>query len=152
MHQPVAPRAARVASAVLAALALLGAGVPAASAATVTVHIRDTLDPKPLTIAPGTAVRWVNDSDNRYRMRSRSGPVEFDSGNLEPGESYTFLFQVAGTYPYVDDRERDDPAFHGTITVRAGSSPVASPPPDGGGGTPAPAPARGTERLAQREV
>jgi plastocyanin len=150
MHQPVAPRAARVASAVLAAVALLGAGVPAASAATVTVHIRDTLDPKSLTIAPGTAVRWVNDSDNRYRMRSRSGPVEFDSGNLEPGESYTFMFQVGGTYPYVDDRERDDPAFHGTITVRAGSVPAATPPPGGGGGTPSPGLASGTVHMAGR--
>ena len=124
-------------------LAVLVAGLlPAAvDAATVTVHIGQGLSPRTLTIAPGTTVRWVNESDNRYRMRSRNGPEEFDSGNIEPGESYSFTFRLAGTYPYLDDRDRDDPNFHGTITVSATPpaatatpAPDGSPPAGGGGG------------------
>jgi plastocyanin len=118
----------------------------------VTVHIRESLEPKTLTVGPGTAVRWVNESQNRYRMRSRSGPVEFDSGNLEPGASFMFVFTVEGTYPYLDDRERDDVDFHGTIIVAAGGSggsagPAATP---GAGTTPAPASTSATVHMAGR--
>lgn len=130
---------------------LLPAGV---DAATVTVHIGSSLNPKTLTIAPGTTVRWVNESDTRYRMRSRNGPEEFDSGNLEPGESFSFTFRFAGTYPYLDDRDRDDPDFHGTIAVAAAApAETANPAPDGnspaggGGGS---VPASGTIHMAGR--
>ena len=140
-------------------LAVLVAGLlpPAVDAATVTVHLGSSLNPKALTIAPGTTVRWVNESDNRYRMRSRNGPEEFDSGNIEPGESFSFTFRLAGTYPYLDDRDRDDPDFHGTITVSAAPPATAPTPapngtaPAGGGGGSAPtAPASATVHMAGR--
>ena len=126
---------------------------PSVDASTVTVHLGDSLTPRTLTVAPGTTVRWSNESGNRYRMRSRTGPVEFDSGNIEPGESYSFTFTVPGTYPYLDDRDRDDPDFHGTIVVSsssggssggggsaggAGGGSAANPPAGGGGGGAAP--------------
>ena len=46
------------------------------------------------------------------------GPEEFDSGNLEPGESFTFTFSLEGSYPYRDERDDDDGAYAGTIVVR----------------------------------
>src|SRR5688572_24093818 len=83
---PAAARAALAALAVL--LVLLPAVAAPVLAADATVHIRDGgLDPMRLVVAPGTTVTWVNDASDRHRMRSHSGPTEFDSGNLEPGES-----------------------------------------------------------------
>lgn len=150
--------------------AVLAASLPTAvDAATVTVHLGNSLSPKTLTVAPGTTVRWTNESGDRYRMRSRTGPVEFDSGNIEPGESYSFTFTVPGTYPYLDDRDRDDADFHGTIVVSSssgggssgsagggsagggsasGGGSAANPPAGGGGGGAAPATA--TVHMANR--
>ena len=71
MPPSVAPLAARLALGLALLISSLGLA-PTASAATVTVHIGAALDPKGITVTPGTAVRWVNESANRYRMRSRS--------------------------------------------------------------------------------
>jgi plastocyanin len=136
---------------------LIGGLLPAAvSAATVTVHMAGGLSPRSITVAPGTTVRWVNDSDDRHRMRSRNGPVEFDSGNIEPGESFTFTFGAVGTYPYLDDRDRDDAEFHGTVIVAEPSAGGGSGSGGGGGsggGAPAPAehaPSAATVHMAGR--
>lgn len=83
------------------------------------VVIRSSLRPPMLEIPAGTTVTWRNADDERHRMRSRSGPEEFDSGNLEPGEAFSFTFSIAGTYPYLDEREDDDAAYFGTIVVSA---------------------------------
>jgi len=154
-------RAWRVA---LTLAAVLAAALPTAvDAATVTVHLGPSLSPKTLTVAPGTTVRWVNESGDRYRMRSRTGPVEFDSGNIEPGEAFSFTFTRAGTYPYLDDRDRDDPDFHGTIVVSAssgggsgggssggGSGGGSAPNPPAGGGGGGAAPTSATVHMANR--
>ena len=138
---------------------LIGGLLPAAvDAATVTVHMAGGLSPRSITVAPGTTVRWINDSDDRHRMRSRNGPVEFDSGNIEPGESFSFTFGATGTYPYLDDRDRDDSDFHGTVIVAANSAGGSGSGGGGsgggsGGGAPAPAenaPSSATIRMAGR--
>ena len=140
--RPVRPaRSARPFRLGLVLAVLIGGLLPAAvDAATVTVHMAGGLSPRSITITPGTTVRWVNESGNRYRMRSRTGPVEFDSGNIEPGESFSFTFTSSGTYPYLDDRDRDDSSFHGTIVVTSSSGGSGS---GGSGGEPA----RTTDRL-----
>ena len=133
----------------LAVLALVAAlAAPAgAAASTVTIRLTDRVTPADVTVAPGTTVVFRNDSGNRHRMRSvdHSGDEGFDTGNLEPGESAAVTLAAEGTYAFVDDRDRDDRAFHGTITVRAsgggaapgGSAPgFGSPDPGAGGGTP----------------
>jgi plastocyanin len=108
----------------------------AARAADTTVSITTTLAPKAATVQVGDTVSWVNDDSERHRIRSISGPEEFDSGNLDPGESFTFNFAFEGTYSYIDDRDEDDTAYHGTITVS--SEPVDPP-----GGTTLPPPSQG---------
>lgn len=109
--------------------------IPAALAASpLTIVITDTLDPKQVTIEPGTTVTWRNDDGERHRMRSQSGPMGFDSGNLEPGQAYSMRFDVAGTYSYLDERNEDDPGYHGTIVVSAEAAPPTTTPPPGGGG------------------
>ena len=105
-----------------------------ASAATVTIRITNRLEPASVTVAPGTTVRFVNADDERHRMRSQSGPAEFDSHNLEPGESYSMKLTAKGTYAYLDERDDDNPRYHGTIVVGGSKS-------SGGGGSSSTAPA-----------
>ncbi len=62
---------------------------------------------------------WTNLDGDRHRVRSRNGPVEFDSGNIERGASWSVTLSAAGTYAYLDDRDRDNTAYHGTIVVAA---------------------------------
>lgn len=107
--------------------------VAPAEAADATVTLTDRANPATLTVAPGTRVTFANHSGERKRIRSEDGPAEFDSGNLEAGAGWSVVLHAAGTYPYVDDRDRDDPAYHGTITVSSATQP-------GGGSPNSPAP------------
>jgi plastocyanin len=126
--------------AVLAVLFALGAP-PAASADPVTVRLTNRVSPADLTISPGTTVVFRNESGERHRLRAvdHSGD-DFDTGNLEPGESAAVTFPVAGRWTYVDDRDRDDRAFHGTIIVAgSGGSDVEARGDGSGSGVAAPA-------------
>ena len=122
---------------VLASLvALVAAGFVApiaASAATVSVRITDRLSPAELTVPAGATIRFVNADNERHRMRSQSGPAEFDSHNLEPGQSYSMKLTAKGTYTYLDERDDDDTRYHGRIVVGGATS--------GGGSSTGPAPA-----------
>ncbi|MEE8331286.1 MAG: plastocyanin/azurin family copper-binding protein [Acidimicrobiia bacterium] len=131
----------RLASGVLALLLALGplAVAGAASAAAVGVTIDDALTPKDLAVGVGTTVTWTNGDTERHRMRSRSGPVEFDSGNLDPGDKFQFTFSVEGTYSYLDERDTDNPAYQGSVVVTADAPPGGEEPaPPPGGEPPAP--------------
>jgi plastocyanin len=92
------------------------------------VVISDTLEPPRLEVPAGAVVTWRNEDRDRHRVRSRQGPVEFDSGDLEPGDQFSFAFVVAGEYPYLDERNDADPAYFGTIVV-ADEQPTGGPPP-----------------------
>jgi plastocyanin len=120
------------------AVAVAGPGltwVGTAGAADATVTFTDRANPANLTVAPGTRVTFANQSGERMRVRSEDGPAGFDSGNLEAGAAWSVVLDAPGTYAYVNDRDRDDPAYHGTITV--------SPATQSGGGSPtSPAPAQ----------
>jgi plastocyanin len=122
---------------VLASLvALVAAGFVApvvASAATVSIRITDHLSPAELTVPAGATIRFVNADNERHRMRSQSGPAEFDSHNLEPGRSYSMKLTAKGTYTYLDERKDDDARYHGRIVVGGEIS--------GGGSSKGPAPA-----------
>ncbi len=116
---------------VLVALQLVPAAALAADAA---VDITSTLTPAELTITPGTTVTWTNSDDETHRVRSESGPTEFDSGNLDPGESFSFTFSTEGTYTYIDDRDKDNSSYFGSVVVSSAASdpdpdPVEPPPP-----------------------
>ena len=87
----------------------------------VVVEIDSSVSPREVRVPAGTVVGWVNRDDDEHRVRSRSGPAEFDSGNLEPGERFAVRLTAPGTYAYVDDRERDDTSYHGRIVVTSAS-------------------------------
>ena len=109
-----------------------------ATAEDVDVLIADTLRPAQLTVAPGTTITFVNQDGERHRVRSVSGPAEFDSGNLEQGATYSVTLTADGTYEYVDDRDRHNEAYHGSITVTTGDPPSGGTEPDPAPGAPAP--------------
>ena len=55
--------------------------------------------PSPLTIKKGTTVVWTNKDDATHTVSSDSGL--FSSGSIIKGNSYSFTFEKAGTYPYI---------------------------------------------------
>jgi len=112
----------------MAALAGLAFGAVAVGQDTEEVIIKDKLTPKRLEVSAGTVVTWRNEDRERHRVRSRQGPVEFDSGNLEPGERFSVTFVVAGEYPYLDERNDEDTAYFGTVVV-IDDQPASGPPP-----------------------
>ena len=60
--------------------------------------------PAELTVKVGTTVTWTNEDNFVHTVTSGTSPGEssglFDSGNLNPGEFFTFTFNEAGTYDY----------------------------------------------------
>jgi len=103
-----------------AALAALGS-LPA-QAQTISVTIGSRLEPAHLEVSAGSSVTWHNTDGERHRVRSTSAPQRLDSGNLEAGETWEYVFQTPGTYHYLDAREDDDPAYHGTVVVTTNGS------------------------------
>ena len=128
------------------AAAVAGPGISAsgvAEAADATVTFTDRATPATLAVPSGTRVTFANQSGERRRVRSEDGPAEFDSGNIEPGASWSVVLDEAGHYPYVDERDRDDTGYHGTITVGTASEPASGStgaPPSSSPSTGAPAP------------
>ena len=91
-------------AALLAGLALLGS----AQAADYEIHIDNfAFDPNEVTIVAGDSVTWVNDDDGAHAVEADED--EFDSGNLDNGESFSFIFETAGNYSYDCD-------YHSSMT------------------------------------
>jgi plastocyanin len=81
---------------------------------TPTVRVRmvdDAFRPRDLTIARGTRVRWVNAGQDRHSSTSNG---RWDSGLLDPGETYRRIFRQAATISYFCTAH---PAMRGTITI-----------------------------------
>lgn len=115
----------------LVGLGILGVGVLIVIAASVEVHLRSasastapllvkmvdmpaTFQPAMLSIKVGETVEWKNvgnsvhhaSSDpstavNPGEVSNPPGAKPFDSGFLQPGQSYTYTFTVPGTYKYI---------------------------------------------------
>jgi LPXTG-motif cell wall-anchored protein len=82
-------------------------------------------DPASLTIAVGDSVTWTNDGKVAHTVTANGG--SFDSGNLNPGHSFTHTFSQAGTFRYFCQYHA---GMTGTIKVTSSSSSSG-----GGGGT-----------------
>ncbi len=89
-------------------------------------------DPAELTIAPGTTVRWVWDSDNHNVQPSSqpdgadwSGTEGGDDQTYNTGHEYSYTFETTGTYEYYCTPHRQA-GMTATITVQEGGG--------GGGG------------------
>ena len=77
--------------------------------------------PQDLTISVGDIVTWTN--DHTVNHTSTSDDAVWDSGVIPPGESFSFVFNNAGTFPYHCEIH---PTMTGTITVEAQDVPTLS--------------------------
>jgi plastocyanin len=57
-----------------------------------------TFTPDIVEISKGTTVIWTNDDGVRHTVTSISGA--FDSGNIDPGKTYSYTFNQAGPFEY----------------------------------------------------
>jgi plastocyanin len=80
-------------------------------------------EPANAAIQPGDTIMWVNEGNTPHTVTADDG--SFDSGTLQPGESYSHTFQSAGMVPYHCSIH---PSMTGSVTVGAAAG--------GGGGTP----------------
>jgi plastocyanin len=108
------------------------AGTPAATPSVVIARGAMSLGPlafgmNPLTIAPGTQVTWTNQDDMPHT--ATADDELWDSGLLQPGESFSFTFTGGGTFAYHCN-------IHGA-GMMSGTIIVSGPP--GQGSIPAPA-------------
>ncbi len=54
--------------------------------------------PDTLTVKAGTTVKWTNNDTTTHTVTADD--TSFDSGNLDPGKSFSFTFKQAGTFSY----------------------------------------------------
>jgi plastocyanin len=95
--------------------------VPEALAATRTVEIkRNAFSPASVSIVAGDTITWRNTDTRNHQVVSTTGT--FASPVLRPNRSYSFTFEVAGTYRY---RDALNPTVTGTVRV-AGAPPAVS--------------------------
>jgi plastocyanin len=63
------------------------------------VSIKDmAFSPSSLTVSAGTTVKFTNNDGVTHTVTSNTSV--FDSGSLSAGNTYSFTFSTAGTYPY----------------------------------------------------
>jgi plastocyanin len=119
---------------ILAALAIAGRisfatadQTPAsASTAPYVVHIKNfAFNPSSLTVPVGATVIFKNE-DSAAHTVTASGKNGFDSGNLDNGAQFKYVFTKAGKYDYVCKYHSNMKA---TIVVSASPPPAASPTP-----------------------
>ena len=76
--------------------------------------IDNEFDPAQLDVEAGTTVTWTNDGDAPHTVTASDG--SFDSGNLDPGQSFSYTFDQAGEFSYVCEYHEAD-GMVGAVTV-----------------------------------
>lgn len=69
-----------------------------------------------LIVKAGDQVNWTNQESQEHQLHSESpdGVLLFDSGELQPGDTFSFTFTEAGNYAYTCSEDR---ASTGMVTV-----------------------------------
>ena len=77
----------------------------------------DYYSPSTITVEIGVnnTVTWVNDDNAAHTVTATDG--SFNSGNMNPGQSWTYTFTAAGTYEYYCSYH---PWMKGTVIVKSG--------------------------------
>lgn len=101
---------------------------PAPAATPVLVTIKDfAFSPNVVTIPVGGAVTFKNLDSAAHTATDSNGA--FDSGNLDTGKSFTYIFTKAGTFKYVCTYH---PSMRATIVVGAAAVPPPATPDSSG--------------------
>ncbi|HKY49867.1 MAG TPA: plastocyanin/azurin family copper-binding protein [Candidatus Limnocylindria bacterium] len=88
---------------------------PAATAATALVEMGDHFfAPAQLTVRVGTTVTWKSVGQSTHDLAARDG--SFKIPGMSFGDTYSYTFTRAGSYPYVCAQHEGD-GMTGTITV-----------------------------------
>jgi plastocyanin len=75
------------------------AGAPPSGPAIVTVAMQNfTFEPKTVKVKKGTTIIFVNHDTSKHTVTSDTG--KFDSGDIDPGQSFALKMDEPGTYPY----------------------------------------------------
>src|SRR3954470_20736226 len=77
-------------------------------------------EPSEAAIQPGDTVTWTNEGNHPHTVTADDG--SFDSGTLQPGESYSHTCQSAGRLPYHCSIHQ---AMTGSVSVVQGSGGTA---------------------------
>jgi len=80
-------------------------------------------DPPDVTVEPGSTITWTNNGDEPHTVTADDG--SFDSGRLNPGDSYTVAFGGQGTVAYHCEIH---PEMRGSVTVGGGGTAPAEEP------------------------
>ena len=120
---------AMLAGAILIGLAVASGPVRGATHAVSVVD--DSFSPGNLTVSVGDTVTWTNNGGNAHTVTSNAGaPAAFQSGTLNPGQTFSFTFTAAGTYGYrceYHSNAAGTSGMVGTVTVQAAAAAPASP-------------------------
>ena len=57
-----------------------------------------TFSPALMTLTAGKPVAWINDDNLAHTVTADDG--SFDSGDMQPGATFTRTFNMPGTFPY----------------------------------------------------
>ncbi len=57
--------------------------------------------PNSITIKPGDSIRWTNTDPDIAHTTTRFGSGGWDSGLLNPGDTYSVTFNTTGSFPYI---------------------------------------------------
>ncbi len=72
---------------------------PTPTPAIISVNIKSyTFVPATVTVPKGTTVTWTNGDSVPHTVTSVSR--EFDSGSIDPGKTYSYIFNQGGTFEY----------------------------------------------------
>jgi plastocyanin len=69
----------------------------------------------PLVVVPGTEVIWTNGDTVEHTVTDLSG--NFDSGYLEPGDTFSYTYNTPGSFEY-EDAIYGSASMRGTVLVQ----------------------------------
>jgi plastocyanin len=112
------------------ALLLILVSQSSAQAATKTVLMTFPIfTPETVEPVPGETVRWINDEHPALTVHTSTGdsPLAlWDSGTMQPGDSFDFVFIAGGKYPYRCTFHADS-GMRGTVLVKIKAQPRSGP-------------------------
>jgi plastocyanin len=87
---------------VAVSLLLFNAGRVEAAPNVVTVEIRNfEFQPAAVTVHPGDTVEWKNEDNVPHTATAETPKPGFDSGTIQPGETWRYEAREKGTYNYI---------------------------------------------------